>query len=220
MLKGLAIFAACAAILSAVLLLFNAERLVGSRAGRLAVFLGLVGLPFVAIGSGTTYGVKASSKTEFCISCHEMEQYGQSLFVDDPRALPAVHYQKRLINRDETCYQCHTDYAMFGDVSAKINGLKHVWVHYLGDVPETFELYNPYPNHNCLHCHDDARGYVESPAHKGSFRDMEQGKVSCLKCHDMGHALDKVAAGQLWLGPEPAEGGPDGAAAEGGEASP
>ena len=96
-----------------------------------------------------------------------MQSYGKSLFVDNRKALPAVHFQDRLVDRDNACFACHTDYAMFGDVKAKLNGLKHVYVHYLGKVPEKMELYQPYPNYNCLHCHEDARGFVEAPAHQG-----------------------------------------------------
>ena len=52
------------------------------------------------------------------------------------QALTAVHYQNRLVDRETVCYSCHKDYAMFGDVKAKLNGLRHVWAHYIAGVPQ------------------------------------------------------------------------------------
>src|SRR5690606_28526758 len=115
--------------------------------------------------------------------------------------LPATHYQNRLVERDHACYECHTDYAMWGDFKAKINGLKHVWVHYIGEIPEEIELYQPYPNYNCLHCHADGRRYVEAAPHQGQLKVLPSGEVSCLTGHGKGHALEQVEEGNLWLGP-------------------
>jgi cytochrome c-type protein NapC len=129
-----------------------------------------------------------------------MKPYGLSLFADDKRALPAVHYQNRLVDREAICYSCHKDYALFGDVKAKLNGLRHVWAHYTGRHPEKLALYQPFPNANCLHCHDDARRFVEAPAHKPNLDALTQGSMSCLSCHNMKHDLDAVAAGRLWRG--------------------
>ena len=61
-----------------------------------------------------------------------MQRHGKSLFADNRQALAATHYQNRLVERETICYSCHKDYAMFGDVTAKLNGLRHVWAHYVG----------------------------------------------------------------------------------------
>ena len=119
MLQHIALLTALVAILAAFVLYFSAPRLAGSVAGKLALLLGVVLVPLVAVSGGTGYAYTESSSTEFCMSCHEMEPYGRSLFVDDRAALPAVHYQKRLVDRDHACFQCHTNYAMFGDLSAR-----------------------------------------------------------------------------------------------------
>lgn len=199
MLQAVALLSALVATTSAFILYFAAPRLAGSVAGKLALLLGVVLLPGVAMLGGSGYVYNGSSTTEFCISCHEMEPHGQSLFVDDPAALPAMHYQQRLIDRDHACFQCHTNYAMFGDLAAKVDGLGHVWAHYLGDHEGPFQLYAPYPNHNCLHCHDDARGYLEAAGHQGHFEELRADEVSCLKCHDAGHAHERVQEGVFWI---------------------
>ncbi|MCP3097962.1 NapC/NirT family cytochrome c [Myxococcus sp. K15C18031901] len=173
--------------------------LTASHLGRLVLLAGLAILPLVVTGAGVAVGVRESSQTQFCMSCHEMEPYGKSLFVDNPTALSAVHYQKRLISRDTTCYACHTDYALFGDAKAKLNGLKHVWVHYFGTIPERPKLYQPYPNYNCLHCHSDARSFLEAPPHQDLQAELQSGAKSCLGCHDLAHDLEGVKAQNFWL---------------------
>lgn len=185
------------AIAVAVVLLLLHRRLVGAYAGRIALALGALALPALALLGSAGHAYKQSSSTTFCLECHEMHDYGASLFIDDPRSMPAVHYQKRLIDRDQTCFECHTDYAMFGDLKAKANGLRHVWVHFSGDVPAELELYAPYPNYNCLHCHEDSRSFLEASAHDEQIAAMLAGELSCLKCHG-GHDLKKAAAGPYW----------------------
>jgi cytochrome c-type protein NapC len=184
-----------------LLLALTAGPLSGSYAGRLLLLCGLVLLPLLVSGTGTVMGVRRSSSTEFCLSCHTMEPYGKSLFVDNPQALAAVHYQRRLISREQTCFACHTDYALFGNVKAKMNGLRHVWVYYFGQVPERPALYQPYPNYNCLHCHDDARGYLESPDHRPLVAALASGERSCLSCHRVAHDPQAVGEGaRFWVG--------------------
>jgi cytochrome c-type protein NapC len=199
--QTIALLTAAIALVCAVALFFAVDKLPASRGAWIVVGLIVCALPALATTVGTSYAVKASSSTEFCLECHEMEEYGRSLFIDDRAVLPAVHYQFRLVDRDQVCYSCHTDYAMWGDVKAKLNGLQHVWVHYLGEVPETLELYQPYPNYNCLHCHEDARSYVEVAAHQSQFEALSSGERSCLECHGQGHALERLEEGEFWLGP-------------------
>ena len=134
-----------------VLLLLGAHALAGHTVGRLVLLVGLVGLPLLLAVGNISYGVHESSTTRFCLSCHEMQRHGKSLFADNRQALAAVHYQNRLVDRETVCYSCHKDYALFGDVKAKLNGLRHVWAHYIAGVPKKIELYQPYPNSNCLH---------------------------------------------------------------------
>ena len=164
----------------------------------LLLLVGAGVVPLFASAGGLGVGYRESSKTRFCLQCHEMTPYGLSLFADNPSALPAVHYQSRLIDRDTTCYACHADYALFGDVKTKLNGLRHVWAHYLGNIADPIELYQPYPNSNCLHCHDDARSYLEARGHQAYWRSCGAGTTSCLTCHRVAHDFESVAAGRLW----------------------
>jgi cytochrome c-type protein NapC len=168
------------------------------RWGRLALLVAAALLPIAASVAGLQAGVAESSRTRFCLGCHEMQAHGRSLFVDDKRSLAAVHYQNRLIDRDRVCYACHTDYALFGDAKSKLAGLRHVWAHYTGQIPAQFKLYEPYKNYNCLHCHEDGRRYLEQPAHASALPQMASGQTSCLSCHNVAHDPVKVGKQELW----------------------
>jgi cytochrome c-type protein NapC len=192
------IIALLAGLAIVVLLYVGARSLAGQTVGRVVLLVGLVALPVLLSAGNISYGFHQSSTTAFCLSCHEMERHGKSLFVDSRQALAAVHYQNRLVDRETVCYSCHKDYAMFGDVKAKLNGLRHVWAHYIAGVPKKIELYQPYPNSNCLHCHDDMRRFVEGPAHKPVLSALYAGTTSCLSCHRIAHDMAKVDAGEFW----------------------
>jgi cytochrome c-type protein NapC len=192
------IIALGAAILIVALLFHGAATLSAHRVGRLVLLVGLVGLPLLVSLGGLSQGVAESSRTRFCLSCHEMQDHGKSLFVDDRHALAAAHYQSRLIDRDTICFSCHTDYALFGDFKAKLNGLRHVWAHYVAGVPQKIALYRPYENANCLHCHEDSRRFLEAPPHKAVLAQVSSGALSCLGCHRPTHDLDKVRERRFW----------------------
>lgn len=193
-------------ILTAILVvaaLATPPDLISQRSLRLLLFVVMFIAPVGTTVGGLAYSVNASSQTSFCISCHEMHNHGKSLQIDDSEVLAAVHVQNRTVPTDRSCYTCHTDYAMFGDFKAKLNGIKHLWVHYLGEIPEKLELYQPYSNANCLHCHDQARSFLEAKGHGGErapFDDLRSGTVSCLTsgCHDVGHAIDDLADADFW----------------------
>jgi cytochrome c-type protein NapC len=193
------IVALAAGLLIVALLFFGTGALSGHTIGRLVLLVGVVALPVLLTAGNLSYGVAESSQTRFCLSCHEMQRHGQSLFADDKHALAAVHYQNRLIERDTVCYSCHKDYALFGDARAKLNGLRHVWAHYVTGAPEKLALYEPYPNANCLHCHDDGRRFREQPAHAPVMDAALAGTTSCLSCHQVTHDMKKVDARDLWL---------------------
>jgi nitrate/TMAO reductase-like tetraheme cytochrome c subunit len=196
--QSLVVWGLALALFIAALALVGFRHLALARWGQIALLVAAVLLPIATSAGGLRSGVAESSRTRFCLKCHEMQPHGRSLFVDDRQSLAAVHYQNRLIDRDTACYGCHTDYALFGDVRAKLNGLRHVWVHYLGTPPERFTLYQPYPNRNCLRCHEDARRFLDAPAHAPLRQALAAEKTSCLDCHKVAHDLGKAAAGPFW----------------------
>jgi cytochrome c-type protein NapC len=171
--------------------------------GRFFAFTMVVVAP-VGIGFlGLEEHVERSKSVSFCLSCHVMEKYGRSLHIDDLDHVPAKHFQYGRVPRETACFACHTNYTMYGDLRAKLRGLRHVYVQYLGKVPEHIALYQPYNNRECLHCHDQARSFVDAVTHKsepGRLDAIRANKLSCLTkgCHDVVHTVDAVDRVAMW----------------------
>jgi cytochrome c-type protein NapC len=174
--------------------------LTAARGGRILAFVAFFILPIAATGFGTRIHLEHSKSTQFCLSCHIMEPYGKSLYVDDPAHVPAAHFQNNRIPREEACFTCHTDYTMFGDLQAKIRGLKHLYVYYLKGAPPRLALYGPYKNRECLHCHAGARSFEEKSPHKEMRVQLTQNEMSCLACHNVVHNVEQLDKAKMWKG--------------------
>ncbi|MBT5873491.1 MAG: hypothetical protein HOH43_08740 [Candidatus Latescibacteria bacterium] len=168
-------------------------------AGQILGFFALFLLPLGVGGLGGAIHNDNAQTTEYCLSCHIMDDWGKSLHVDDNEFVPADHFQNYLVSRDKSCYTCHSDYVWYGSVTAKIRGLKHVYVQYLGDMPEPLdiELYEPFNNRECLKCHEGARSYYESRHHRKEddmLARINANALSCMesKCHDVQHNIDEL----------------------------
>lgn len=118
--------------------------------GRVAAFAALFVLPGLVLLGGAARHYEQAQTTTFCLSCHGMAPYGESLYIDDPRFLPAAHFQNRRVPVDRACYTCHTNYTMFGGVDDKVRGVRHVWHAVWGTVSDPVELYEPFENRACL----------------------------------------------------------------------
>ena len=181
-----------------VLILLVRPEITRHAMGKALTFLAFLPLPFLATWMGASTHLEHSKSTRFCVSCHVMEPYGRSLLVDDGDYLVGAHYQNKRVPRDHACFTCHTSYTMYGDLQAKIRGLRHVWVYLAGSEPEEIELYEPYQNRECLHCHGDARSFEESEIHADLLEDLESGETSCLECHAWTHGIDELDELELW----------------------
>jgi len=132
-----------------------------------------------------------------------MEPYGKSLLVDDRSYIPAVHYQYGMVSRDHACFTCHTDYAMFGDMRAKMRGLKHVYKYYIGTPSDPIKLYSPYNNRECLHCHLGTRAFEEGETHNKDPQVMVQIKnnqkgCTTSGCHNIVHNVKDIKDATFW----------------------
>ena len=156
-----------------------------------AVAMGL--LPAVWLLGMLVYADSEMKKVSFCLSCHEMHAYGQSLEVDDDEALSASHYRNNRVDRTKACYTCHTNPGLLGYFDAKMRGIHDVRVHYFGEAPEEPELVEPYRNAVCLKCHGEAENFLEGYGHQYPetlIDDLKAEETSCLDCHDVGHILE------------------------------
>ena len=178
-----------------ILLLVKPEFAI-QRGGAVVLLLALFVLPIASMRAGFDLHWEHSKSTNFCMSCHVMEPYGESLLIADEEYVPAAHFQNRRIKYDRACFQCHSQYTMFGDTKAKLNGLNHLLVYYTGRTPDEIELYQPYHNRECLYCHVGSRHFEAE--HEDDMEDLVSNEVSCLDCHDMHHDIEDLDEQELW----------------------
>ncbi len=177
--------------------------------GRILAFVAIFLLPALALWMGVDAHVEQAKQRSFCLSCHVMEPYGKSLYVDDDEYVPAAHFQNNRVSREKACYTCHTSYALFGDVESKLRGLRHLMVYYSGSLPDTIRLYTPYNNRECLHCHSGARRFEKHRNHHEADTTMaaiKANRLSCMTsgCHDVIHDVHNLADADLWDESKPA----------------
>ena len=168
------------------------------KGGSIIILIAIFALPVIVYVYGATTHLETAKQTDFCLSCHAMEPYGDSLKIDDSSYIPANHSQNNLIPSDKACYTCHTNYSMFGEIKVKLSGLKHFFIQYFGNTPEQIELYAPFQNRECLYCHDGARSFVENPLHDAMMTDLKSNAMSCLQCHTNFHDIAHLAEKTLW----------------------
>jgi cytochrome c-type protein NapC len=190
-------------IISVILLGLLASRpsLMAERSGKILAFVGFFILPISATVFGGAIHLEHSKSTHFCLSCHTMEPYGKSLYIDDQAFIPASHFQNNRIRRDQACFTCHTNYTIFGDLHSKMRGLKHLYVYYFKNVGPKLVLYEPYNNRECLHCHVNARSFEERSPHREMKEPLGSNQISCLTCHNKIHAVEQLDKIKMWKGP-------------------
>jgi cytochrome c-type protein NapC len=171
-----------------------------NREGKVLAFLAFFILPVLNVSWGVTEHIDRSKQTNFCLSCHVMEPYGRSLYVDDASYIAAAHFQNHRIPVDEACYTCHTDYALYGGFRAKIRGLRHIYVQYFGTIAKPIKLYSPYDNRECLHCHLGARSFESNDVHMAILDSLKSNQMSCMTsgCHDTVHNVDSLSKVKFW----------------------
>jgi nitrate/TMAO reductase-like tetraheme cytochrome c subunit len=196
-LSPLALFSLACAVCAAVILvgyLVLRPRIDGHT--KVWLFLGLGVFPILAALSGNVQGYETTKQRTFCASCHVMAPETSDSDNLHGTSLSSRHGRNALFG-PENCYVCHADYGMYGTVTTKYGGLKHVWMYYryyrdvsVEDSKKTIALYKPYPNDNCMQCHSTTLDLWKAvPDHKAALEDVRAGRVSCASsgCHGYAH---------------------------------
>jgi cytochrome c-type protein NapC len=172
-----------------------------SAAGwKILAFIGLCVLPALCIVGGMNTHVQRSEQTRFCISCHVMIPYGQSLYVDDPTHIPAQHFQNHRVPADMACYSCHADYSIYGPLKDKMQGLTRIYLQYVSTPPNPITIPGGFQNAQCLHCHLGARNFEENPVHSAMMDSLKSNQTLCLTsgCHDTAHDVANLNHQKFW----------------------
>ena len=168
--------------------------------GKILAFIGLCVLPTLCIATGMSFHMERSKQTAYCISCHSMETHGQSLYVLDKSYIPAQHFQNHLVQPNQACYTCHTDYTMYGPLKDKLKGLRYVYMEYVSSPPKVIHLDGTYNNSQCLHCHAGTRDFEANLNRMAPMASLVSNQVSCISsgCHSTIHNASEVANLKMW----------------------
>lgn len=166
----------------------------GTTAGRL-VAIGVLGTVFVALAA---YGavlhplLERSNTTEFCVSCHSMEQtvyqeYRKSAHFSNASGVRAG------------CPDCHVPKPLGPRLVAKVRAAKDIWHEILGtiDTPEKFEMHRwrmanavwsmmeRTDSMTCRSCHSWEAMDLDAQDRSGRGRHRaarDEGRT-CIECH-------------------------------------
>lgn len=189
-------------VLSLILatIFFVRPGLTRSASWKIVAFVGLCALPALCVVGGMNVHMQRSEQTAFCKSCHAMAPYGESLYVDSPKYIPAQHFQNHRVPADRACYSCHADYTIYGPLKDKLSGLKRIYMQYVSTPPNPIRIAGGFKNANCLHCHAGARDFEEDPVHAALMASLKSEQMSCLTsgCHDTVHEVDTLAHAKFW----------------------
>lgn len=191
------------ASLSAVVLLwYLVRRPATTRATKVALLFGIGLLPIATAGNGNVAGYHATKAVEFCGSCHVMTPYRDDVRDGASASLASRHSRNEAFGH-ESCYACHADYGMFGTITTKMGGMRHVYEYVLNyrTMPterflETIEIRSPFPNATCIRCHSTANpGWNQVGDHASTLAEVRAGVLSCASdgCHGPAHPFSKDA---------------------------
>ncbi len=158
---------------------------------KLLLGIALFVLPTLTALLGNVHNMATTKRVEFCGSCHVMTSYVEDVHDKKSESLASLHGRLPSFH-DEACYQCHSDYGMYGGVTTKIGGMHHVIAFYGDDwtTPNHRppKLYKPYDMRRCLECHDPLRSGAPLQ-HRVHADKIEQQAISCSAagCHGPPH---------------------------------
>ncbi|MGH9739085.1 MAG: NapC/NirT family cytochrome c [Candidatus Acidiferrales bacterium] len=189
-------------VVSAILALFFLVRPVVAAGPRekILAFIALFILPVLCVGGGMSAHIQRSEQRRFCISCHSMQPYGRSLYVDNPNYIPAAHFQNHRVPANEACYACHADYAIYGPLVDKMRGLKRIYMQYVSTPPAHITIPGGFNNDQCLRCHAGARDFEGNPVHRAIMASLTSNHMSCVTsgCHDTVHDIASLGHVKFW----------------------
>jgi cytochrome c-type protein NapC len=161
------------------------------RSTKIVLLFGLGVMPLAVALAGNISGFEFTLKRQFCGSCHVMLPYTEDAADPNSTSLAAIHSRNHAFG-EESCYNCHADYQMFGAVTTKVNGLKHLY-YYITEYAQTgpygkggkpIHMYKTFQNAMCTRCHStEATSWLKIEDHQGMLEDIRKGDAKCIDCH-------------------------------------
>ena len=171
--------------------------LMRGRLSEVAGGLGLVILPVATYALAAFMMIEESKDVRFCGSCHVMAPIRDSVSQDNG-SLAAIHYTRGRVPYDSACFVCHSGYGMWGTVSAKLAGLRHMMHTVTGHYERPIKLAGTFDIDSCLNCHARSQAFRAVEAHQD--HDLQESLVSrqmsCTGvCHPAAHPEDALNGG-------------------------
>jgi nitrate/TMAO reductase-like tetraheme cytochrome c subunit len=190
-----------AAAASVLMLWFLVRRPPLTRGTKIVLLFGVGVLPLTTAGSGNVAGYEAMKTRRFCGSCHVMTPYALDSANPTSEGLAARHARNDAFG-DENCYTCHADYGMFGTVTTKLGGLRHVYeytFHFhqlsLEEALPRIHIRQPFPNSTCIHCHSTRNPlWLKVGDHASTLDEVRANRTSCASvgCHGAAHPFSRA----------------------------
>jgi nitrate/TMAO reductase-like tetraheme cytochrome c subunit len=198
----------CTVVAAAIIVWYLVRRPPLGRVTKVLLLLGLGLLPVLVALTGNIAGYEFTLSRAFCGSCHVMGPYIRDASDPKSQSLAAIHSRNHKFG-DQSCYTCHADYEIFGAITTKLTGLKHLYFYiteYAGTGPDgeggpPIELYkrqdldkgkisqaafNQRMNAVCEQCHSTyAATWVEK--HGDFAADVRSSSQICIDCHNEIH---------------------------------
>mgnify|MGYP001216179281 CR=1 FL=1 len=163
----------------------------GAKGGALAlVLVGVVAT--AAFFGGFNVFAHYTNRTEFCVSCHEMEKGPYT------ELKKTLHYNNRTGVR-AGCADCHVPKEFGPKLAAKVMAAKDVWHHLLGtiDTPEKFEAQrltmakrvwakmSDTQSRECRNCHNFEAMNLDDQGRRAKLKHPQarQDGKHCIECH-------------------------------------
>lgn len=190
----------CGGLAALIVLWYLVRRPALTNATKLWLLLGIGVLPIATATTGNVAGYEATKSRQFCGSCHVMTPYQNDSENPASTTLAARHSHNAQFGH-ENCYACHADYGMFGTITTKLGGLRHVYeytLHYhsmsLEEAREKIHIRKPFKNSTCMHCHStELPTWQKVPEHESLLYQVRGDFVSCASggCHGPAHPFSK-----------------------------
>ena len=180
-----------AVIAIAILVWYLIARPALGRSTKIVLLFGLGVMPFAVALTGNISGFEFTMKRQFCGSCHVMRPYVEDAADPASTSLAAIHSRNQAFGH-ESCYTCHADYQMFGAITTKMNGMKHLFMYVTeyantgpyGEGGPPIHMYKPFKNAMCTRCHStEAPRWLGVEDHAGMLEDIRKGEAKCVDCH-------------------------------------
>jgi hypothetical protein len=70
---------------------------------------------------------------------------------------------------------------------ARRAAVRHWLLYITGTWSDPIRHNGPFPNANCLTCHEHAQRFANGASHRALAADLAANRVSCLQCHGAPH---------------------------------